>query len=63
MNLARRYAYAHIRSLRREDGGLYGVYVGIYSRVYGWQMRRRHRHGKHARLMANGRCTWCGAAP
>jgi hypothetical protein len=54
------WAYRHISSFKREDGGLYAAYVIIYSGVYRFVMVRRHRNGKHGRLMSNGRCTWCG---
>lgn len=58
------FAYRHIRSFRREEGGLYAVYAAIYSRIYRAAMTRRHRGGGHGRLMGlNGRCTWCGEKP
>lgn len=56
----KRLAYAWLPSFRRERGGLYAAYVAIYSRVYQARMRRLHGAGRHGRLMANGRCTWCG---
>jgi hypothetical protein len=54
------WAYNHIGSFKRERGGLYALYVGIYSRVYRYIMVRKHQNGNHGRLMSNGRCTWCG---
>ena len=55
------YAYQGIPSFRREDGGLYDVYVAVYSRVYRLRMSSLHKRGRHSRPMDNGRCTWCGA--
>ena len=43
MNRIERLAYERIPSFRREDGGLYGAYVAVYSRAYGLAMRWRHR--------------------
>jgi hypothetical protein len=58
------FAYRHIRSFRREQGGLYAIYSATYSRVYGLVMTRRHRNGRHGPLMGlSGRCTWCGEKP
>jgi hypothetical protein len=57
-----RFAYRRIRSFRREYGGLYALYVSVYSAAYRRRMMARHREGGHGRLMANGRCEWCGAA-
>lgn len=62
MTAAEQWAYRHIRSFRREQGGLYAAYAGAYSRAYRRVMTRRHRRGRHGRLMGNGRCTWCGIA-
>jgi hypothetical protein len=61
-NAVLRFAFRHVRSFRREDGGLYGLYVSIHSVAYRRRMTARHREGRHGRLMANGRCEWCGAA-
>lgn len=61
-NAVLRFAFRRIRSFRREDGGLYDLYVGIYSAAYRRRMTARHREGRHGRLMANGRCEWCGGA-
>ena len=60
MDPVTRLAYQHLRSFRRERGGLYAAYVAVYSRVYQLVMVRRHRRGRHGAVMANGRCTWCG---
>lgn len=54
------WAYRHVRSFRREQGGLYAAWVAVYSRCHAARMRHLHNHGRHGRLMSNGRCTWCG---
>ena len=63
MNGLQQFAYRHIGSFRREDGGLYSAYAAICSAIYRRRMASRHRHGGHGRLVSNGRCTWCGVAP
>ena len=62
MTAIERLAFRHIRSFRREDGGLYNAYSFVYGHAYSRRMRRLHVAGKHGPVMANGRCEWCGAA-
>lgn len=62
MNVVMRLAYRHIPSFRREDGGLYDLFVAVYHPTYVARMRALHHAGRHGRLMSNGRCTWCGQA-
>jgi hypothetical protein len=50
------------RSVRREHGGVYACYAAVYSRAWRARMTGLHARGRHGPLMANGRCTWCGAA-
>jgi hypothetical protein len=54
------WTYRHVRSFRREEGGLYAVWVFAYSRIHRARMRWVHNHGRHGPLLVNGRCTWCG---
>lgn len=56
------FAYRHIRSFRREDGGLYAVYSAVYYRAYRLRMTSLHKRGRHSKPMGNRRCTWCGEA-
>lgn len=65
MNAARSLAYRHIRSFKREHGGLYSLYVAVYSRAYAARMRYLHKRGRHGHGAPHSiapRCTWCGAA-
>lgn len=64
MNVAQQFAYRHISSFKRESGGLYSLYVAIYSRAYAARMRHLHQRGRHGRPAAQSldpRCHWCGA--
>jgi len=61
-----RVLFTHVRSFRRERGGLYAMYVAIYSRVYRTRMVWLHKRGKHAqphRESISSRCHWCGNTP
>ena len=63
MHVAQRLAYRHIRSFKRESGGLYSLYVAAYSRAYAARMRYLHKRGRHGRGAPHSiapRCTWCG---
>jgi hypothetical protein len=64
MNAAERLAYHHIPSFKRESGGLYSLYVAVYSRAYAARMRYLHKRGRHGRgapYSIAPRCQWCGA--
>jgi hypothetical protein len=63
MNAAQQFGYRHIPSFKREEGGLYNLYVGVYSRVYAARMRYLHKRGRHGRGAPHSiapRCQWCG---
>ncbi|GLP64314.1 hypothetical protein TUSST3_09340 [Streptomyces sp. TUS-ST3] len=63
MNAAKQLAYRHIPSFKREHGGLYSLYVAVYSRAYAARMRWLHERGRHgcgAPHSIAPRCTWCG---
>ena len=65
MNNVQQFAYRHIRSFKRESGGLHSLYVAIYSRAYAARMRYLHKRGRHGRGAPHSiapRCTWCGVA-
>ena len=65
MNATQRLAYRHVRSFKRENGGLYSLYVTVYSRAYAARMRYLHKRGRHGRGAPHTiapRCTWCGTS-
>lgn len=65
MNATQRLAYRHIRSFKRESGGLYSLYTAVYSRAHAARMRYLHKRGRHGRGAPHSivpRCQWCGTA-
>jgi len=63
MNPLTAFLYKHVPSFRREAGGSYAIYAGLYSRVYAVRARSLHKRGRHisAKRGLDRRCTWCGA--
>jgi hypothetical protein len=60
---AQQFAYRHIPSFKRESGGLYSLYVAVYSRAYAARMRYLHKRGRHGSGAPHSiapRCQWCG---
>lgn len=64
MNAALRLMYEHVPSFKREQGGLYDLYVAAYSRIHATRMRALHKRGRHERRRPglDPRCHWCGKA-
>jgi hypothetical protein len=63
VSVIQRAAYQHVRSFRREDGGLYSAYVAVYSRAYRARMLWLHKRGRHSvpdHYSVSPRCSWCG---
>lgn len=63
MNAALSFAYRRIPSFRRENGGIYDLYVRVHSALYSRRMKALHRRGRHGRAQTDGRCSWCGHRP
>lgn len=63
MNRTQQFAYRHIPSFKREAGGIYHLYVAVYSRIYAARMRYLHKRGRHGSGAPHSiapRCQWCG---